>query len=437
MTYLDDTDRNGLTHITNGETSERRIVGKGLDAHRLGRNHLDNGCVSGLDELGVVLDGLARTTVNLLEKLGELAGDVGGVAIEHRGITGSDLTGMVEDDDLGVERLTSLGRVILGVTGHVTPTDLLDGNVLDVEADVVTWETLRKLFVVHLNGLDFGGHTGGSKSDDHARLDGSSLDTTNGNGSDTADLVHILKRETERLINRTSRRLNAVNGLKKCLSSDLTGLDLLLPALVPGAVAGGVNHVVAVEARDGDERNGLGIVANLLDEVGRLLNDLIESVFFPSDGVHLVDGDNDLSHTEGIGEKGVFTGLAILGDTSLEFTSTSSNDENSTVGLGSTSDHVLNEVTVAGGIYDSGSVGKSKEGSRRSNREHTDDGNIVLGSLELPESDIDSDTTLTFSLELIEHPGILEGTLAQLGSFLLELLDRCVLELVWHFDRIR
>ena len=41
-----------------------------------------------------------------------------------------------------------------------------------------------------------------------------------------------------------------------------------------------------------------------------------------------------------------------------------------------------------------------------------------LGGLELPESDIDGDTTLTLGLELVENPGIFEGALAQLGSFL-------------------
>lgn len=43
----------------------------------------------------------------------------------------------------------------------------------------------------------------------------------------------------------------------------------------------------------------------------------------------------------------MLTGLTILGDTGFEFTSTSSNDENSAVGLGGTSDHVLDEITMA------------------------------------------------------------------------------------------
>jgi hypothetical protein len=48
----------------------------------------------------------------------------------------------------------------------------------------------------------------------------------------------------------------------------------------------------------------------------------------------------------------------------------------------------------------------------------TNDGDLILGGLELPESDIDGDTTLTLSLQLVKNPGVLEGTLAELSSFL-------------------
>ncbi len=45
-------------------------------------DHVDEGGVTGLDELGVVLDGLAGSAVDLLGDLVELAGNVGGVAVE-------------------------------------------------------------------------------------------------------------------------------------------------------------------------------------------------------------------------------------------------------------------------------------------------------------------------------------------------------------------
>jgi hypothetical protein len=93
----------------------------------------------------------------------------------------------------------------------------------------------------------------------------------------------------------------------------------------------------------------------------------------------------------------VLTGLAVLGDTSLELTSTGGNDENGAISLGGTSDHVLDEITVTRGV---------------------DNSDVVLGGLELPESDIDGDTTLTLGLELVKNPCVLEGTLAKFGSFL-------------------
>jgi hypothetical protein len=108
-----------------------------------------------LTYLGRVLDGLARAAIDLLEELRELAGDVGSVAVEDWSVAGTDLAWVVENDDLSVEGLAALWRVVLGVTGDVATTDLLDGDVLDVEADVVTRLALGELLVVHLDGLDF------------------------------------------------------------------------------------------------------------------------------------------------------------------------------------------------------------------------------------------------------------------------------------------
>ena len=48
----------------------------------------------------------------------------------------------------------------------------------------------------------------------------------------------------------------------------------------------------------------------------------------------------------------MLSGLTILGDTSLEFTSASSNDEDGAISLGGTSDHVLDEITVSRSIDD-------------------------------------------------------------------------------------
>merc|ERR1712047_225409 len=69
----------------------------------LAGEQLHDGSVSGLDELGRILGGLAGTPVNLLKDLGELASNVGSVAVEHWGVAVGHLAGVVQHDDLGGE----------------------------------------------------------------------------------------------------------------------------------------------------------------------------------------------------------------------------------------------------------------------------------------------------------------------------------------------
>lgn len=98
----------------------------------------------------------------------------------------------------------------------------------------------------------------------------------------------------------------------------------------------------------------------------------------------------------------MFSGLTIFGDTSFEFTLGGSNHENSNIGLRSTSDHILNEISVSGSI---------------------NNGEVILRGFEFPEGDIDGDTSFTFSFELVQNPSVLERTLALFGRFLLELFN--------------
>lgn len=110
----------------------------------------------------MVLNRLSGTTVNLLKELRELASNVGSVAVKDWSVTSTDLTGVVEDDDLGVEGSSAGRGVVLAVTSNVTTTDFLDGDVLHVETNVVTGLTGSELLVVHFNTLNFSGDVGGS-----------------------------------------------------------------------------------------------------------------------------------------------------------------------------------------------------------------------------------------------------------------------------------
>ena len=58
---------------------------------------------------------------------------------------------MVQDNDLGGEVLSGTSGVVLGVGGDVSTLDVLDGDVLDVEANIVAGNGLGQSLVVHLD----------------------------------------------------------------------------------------------------------------------------------------------------------------------------------------------------------------------------------------------------------------------------------------------
>lgn len=223
------------------------------------------------------------------------------MAVQNWGVSGTDLTRVVQDNDLSVERSSLLSGVVLGVGANVSTPDVLDRDVLDVESDVVTGETLGDLLVVHFDGLDFSGDVGGAKlttipalmTPVSTRPTGTvpippcrnetsqcRVHSTSSKGT-TYDLVDVLEGKSEGLVGRSDRGLNGVDGLQEGLTLDDTGLGLLGPSLVPGHVGGLLQHVVSVPSGDGDEGNGLGVVTDLLDETGSFLDDFVVSVLGP------------------------------------------------------------------------------------------------------------------------------------------------------------
>merc|ERR1719391_848996 len=197
---LDDADSDSLPHVPDSESSQGRELGEGLNAHGLAGDQLHDGSVTGLDELGGILSGLAGTPVNLLQDLSKLAGNVRCVAVKHRGVTIGHLSWVVEHDDLGSEVCNTSGRLVLGVGCDEATLDVLHRHVLDVEADVVAGTGLSQRLVVHLDGLDLSGEGDRGKGDDHAGLDHAGLNTANRHCANSANLVHILKWQPKGLV---------------------------------------------------------------------------------------------------------------------------------------------------------------------------------------------------------------------------------------------
>jgi len=297
------------------------------------------------------------------------------------------------------------GGVLLGVTADEAAAHVLDRNVLHVKANVVAGDGLREGLVVHLDGLDLSGDLGRREGDDHAGLDDAGLDAPDGHSPDAANLVDILEGKAERLVGRALRGGDRVERLEE------------VGALVPAHVGRLLDHVVAGPARDRDERDLHGLVPDLLQVAADLVLDLLVPALAVLDGhvVHLVARDDHLLDAEREREERVLARLAILGDTSLEAAEGRVDHEDRDVSLGRARDHVLDEVTVAGGI---------------------DDREVVLRGLELPQGDVDGDTALALRLEVVKHPRVLEGRLAELGRLLLELLDSPLVDAAALVDQV-
>merc|ERR1712106_400306 len=123
---LDDTDSDGLPHVTDSEPSQGRERAESFNTHGLRRLQDDDSSISRLDELGIILSGLTGTTVNLLLDLGELASNVSGVAIQDWRVSVRHLSGVVQDNDLSGEVLDSSGRLVLGIRGDISSLDVLN-----------------------------------------------------------------------------------------------------------------------------------------------------------------------------------------------------------------------------------------------------------------------------------------------------------------------
>jgi hypothetical protein len=110
---LDDTDSHGLFHVSDGESAEGWVFGEHFHAHGLLGDQLDHGGITTLDEFGFLLNDFASSSVVLGLDFGKFAGNVGGVAIQHWGVTVGDLSRVVDNDDLGDEEVSFTSGVVL------------------------------------------------------------------------------------------------------------------------------------------------------------------------------------------------------------------------------------------------------------------------------------------------------------------------------------
>merc|ERR1712110_1301988 len=262
-----------------------------------------------------------------------------GVAVKNWGVSVMDLSWVVKDNNLGEEGLSIGGWVVLGVRGDVSSLDVLDRDVSNVEADVVTWLSSLDLFVMHLDRLGFSSEGKWSEGDDHAWLELAGLNTSDWDGSNTTNLVDILKWESEWLLEWSLRWVEVIEGLEE-------GLSLVPWHVVLAVLVFLVDHVITAPSRDWDELDLVDVVSDLLEVDLELTSDFLVTGLGVVDGavVHLVAAHNHLLDTHGLGKESVLTSLTVLGESSFEATLVGGNHKDGSVSLGGSSDHVLDEM---------------------------------------------------------------------------------------------
>jgi len=249
---------------------------------------------------------------------------MGSVAIQHWGISVLDFSGMVHDDDLGVEKFNLFGRIVRSIGSDVSSLDVLNRYVLDVESNIVSWDSFSQFFMMHFNTFTFSADHDGGESDVHSWLNDSSFNSSDGDSSDTSDLVHILKGKSKRLIGGSGGGDDIIEGIEESLS------------LIPGGHLFTLfQHVFSSPSGNGDEGDSIRLISDLFQENLSFIDDFSDSFLSVVDSlfINLVDTDDHLFDSQSEGQKSVFSGLTILGDSGFEFSDGGSNHQHGTIGL--------------------------------------------------------------------------------------------------------
>lgn len=154
--------------------------------------------------LRIFFNSFSGTPVTLFLDFIEFTSDVGCVTVQDWSVSVGNLTRVIQYNDLGCEVSSSLGGSGLGVSCYVSSSEFLDRDVLNVETNVVSGDSLGESFVVHLNGLNFSGETAWGECDNHTWLKDTSFNTTYWHSSNTTNFVNVLKRKTEGLVGRSA-----------------------------------------------------------------------------------------------------------------------------------------------------------------------------------------------------------------------------------------
>lgn len=133
---------------------------------------------------------------------------------------------------------------------------------------------------------------------------------------------------------KSFRRYKRLKGFKKSRS------------VVPEDVLWFLYEVFTQPSRYWNKGNFIWIVTNLFNEEGYFIDNLIEPILGSINLVHFVDTNDELLDPKSECEKNVVPGLSLFRNTCFELSFRGCDNEDGTIGLDSTIDHVLNESSV-------------------------------------------------------------------------------------------
>merc|ERR1711937_325422 len=315
-------------------------------------------------------------------------------------ISDLDFLGDIKSLDLAGEVLDGEKGGVFLVDHDVTGSWHVGGlQVLNIETNIVTGSSLGHTLVVHLHGkhLSFAWHTGGvggEEVDELLRQHLSLFDTSCKHVSDTLNLVQTGNWKAHRLAGFSLWFLNHLfEAVHKSLDHDLLsagGLDL--GSLPPIHFGGFIDKVVTDPSRDWHHWhtcvNERLLPANLLEHQLHLVGDLVIAVLsvLGDVAIHFVNSNNQLFDSQKVDQTGVLAGLSLdlssfvvsLLDSGGEVT-ISRHHQQSNIGLSSSGNHVLDEVTMSRCINDGVVVGFSEEFFGVASNGHTTVTLLLLG----------------------------------------------------------